>query len=306
MTSKLLWKSSNGKWTIRKGSKFASVIVSDGSIIYDVDIDPAYVITWNPPQKGIPKYVLAKVEALLDGMIDSFWENDANDKFYIPNHKEIRPCPVCGSTSVSFECDEVQTDIDRFDPCPPGQIICEDCLACTLESDDTDELLRIWNGGRVRHRFVDGGNPIPITAKAKPSGNRRRGATGNTRASKFGVKTTESKRSGAKRKVRSNNDRGELTPGQEVSREIYEQYQYDGYPYRIPVSLLDRYGCVRGFAAGHVARDPGYHRAFGETADGRCLYLGLTRVKRYDDVPDGPPTWYEEYYHQPKTKGGRR
>ena len=88
--------------------------------------------------------------------------------------------------------------------------------------------------------------------------------------------------------------------------EIYEQYKYDGYPYRIPVSLLDRYGCVRGYAAGHVARDPDYHRAFGETADGRCLYLGLTRVKRYDDVPDGPPTWYEEYYHRPKTKGGRR
>lgn len=104
---------------------------------------------------------------------------------------------------------------------------------------------------------------------------------------------------------RSDNDRP-LSPGQEVSREIYEQYQYDGYPYRIPVSLLDRYGCVRGYAAGHVARDPDYHRAFGETADGRCLYLGLTRVKRYDDVPDGPPTWYEEYYHRPKTKGGRR
>lgn len=175
MTAKLLWKSPNGKWKIREGDRYGAVTVSDGSDTYEVFTDSDYVVTWNPRQNGVPKYVLAKVEGLLNGMVDRYWESD--DRFYVPDYRTIPPCPVCGSRRTEFLCDEVQTDIDRFEPCPPGLIYCKDCLACTPESDDTDEIFGVWKGGRIRHVYVDGEGPVlkrPKTAsKPKSKGARR-------------------------------------------------------------------------------------------------------------------------------------
>ena len=174
MTAKLLWKSSNGKWQIREGDRFGALKVSDGSQTYEVSIDPGYDVTWSPKPKGVPQYVLSKVEALLNGMVEKFWESD--DRFYVPDYRTIPPCPVCGSRRTEFVCDDVQTDIDRYEPCPPGLIYCRDCLACTPESDDTDEILRIWRSGGIHHVYVEEkGIVIPKPGTSTP---RRRDSRG--------------------------------------------------------------------------------------------------------------------------------
>ena len=90
-------------------------------------------------------------------------------------------------------------------------------------------------------------------------------------------------------------------PGQEVSAEVYEENQFNGAPRRIPMSLLDRYGCVRGYLTGMVCADPELYNAFGETPDGRYLYLG--RSKKIEGYPVGPPTWFKEFYHEPRRRG---
>lgn len=90
-------------------------------------------------------------------------------------------------------------------------------------------------------------------------------------------------------------------PGQEVTSELYDQMQFQGPPMRIRTSTLDRYGCVRGFVCGWVSQDPDQRMAFGETPDGRFLYLGL--VKMAKPLTSGTPTWYDEYRHEPKKNG---
>lgn len=88
-------------------------------------------------------------------------------------------------------------------------------------------------------------------------------------------------------------------PGQEVTQEVYEEMQWNG-PRYIPVSLLDKWGCVRGFLTAHIFADPEMYGAFGETPDGRYLYLGLSkRIKGYSE---GPATWFDEFYHEPKKR----
>lgn len=93
-------------------------------------------------------------------------------------------------------------------------------------------------------------------------------------------------------------------PGQEVTEEVYEEMQFNGAPRYIPVSLLDRYGCVRGFLTGMICADPELHCAFGETPDGRYLYLGLS--KRIKGYAEGPATWLDDFYHEPKKKATPR
>ena len=90
-------------------------------------------------------------------------------------------------------------------------------------------------------------------------------------------------------------------PGQEVTPELYDQMQFQGPPMRIRTSTLDKFGCVRGFVCGWVSEDPDRRMAFGETPDGRFLYLGL--VKMAKPLTSGTPTWYDEYRHEPKKNG---
>ena len=73
---------------------------------------------------------------------------------------------------------------------------------------------------------------------------------------------------------------------------------------RIRTSTLDRYGCVRGFVCGWVSQDPDRRMAFGETPDGRFLYLGLVRMAK--PLTSGTPTWYDEYRHEPKRKSTKK
>ena len=93
-------------------------------------------------------------------------------------------------------------------------------------------------------------------------------------------------------------------PGQEVTPELYDQMQFQGPPMRIRTSTLDRYGCVRGFVCGWVSQDPDRRMAFGETPDGRFLYLGLVRMAK--PLTSGTPTWYDEYRHEPKRKSTKK
>lgn len=79
--------------------------------------------------------------------------------------------------------------------------------------------------------------------------------------------------------------------------------QYRGRPRRIPAGLLRRYRCVRGFLTGEVFDDSDGDRyaAFGETADGRFMYLGLSK----DTVRDGPMTWVDEYKYVSRSVGSK-
>lgn len=63
---------------------------------------------------------------------------------------------------MEFVCDEVQTDIDRFEPRPPGFIVCYDCRLATSESEDTDAVLREWNTTVPRYVLdADTGRIVP-------------------------------------------------------------------------------------------------------------------------------------------------
>ena len=85
--------------------------------------------------------------------------------------------------------------------------------------------------------------------------------------------------------------------GQEVSSEVYAEMQLNGQLRDAPRGVLKDGGCVRGFVTGNAFADgprgEPLYGAFGETADGRFVYLGLSKAGRYD--PKGPRTWDGAY-----------
>ena len=161
---------------------------------------------------------------------------------------------------------------------------------CNFNNDLGWHYFSVW-GGKVTKLFPDGG-PRPPTYPRDDSFVSRK--IGKPRAPRSGVYTMDD----------WNRDRTfSPRPGQEVSPEIYDEMQFAGTLRRIPTSVLDRYGCVRGYLTGHEFDDrngPKY-AAFGETADGRFLYLGLSKAVPY--TFGDPPTWMDDYYHEPKKKG---
>ena len=141
--SEVLWTSRRGGWRIEKTDFGNKVRMTNGRVSGTLSIDVYGDFEENGTAK-VPKYVMDEARRILDQRHKDFWTEEESP-FYLPDQKDIRPCPRCRSTDVEFVCDEVQTDIDRFEPRPPGFIVCYDCRLATSESEDTDAVLKEWN-----------------------------------------------------------------------------------------------------------------------------------------------------------------
>ena len=155
-------------------------------------------------------------------------------------------------------------------------------------------------GGKPKKLFPDGG-PRPPTYPEDDGKGPKRGSS-KPKASKS-VRSLSTKPGVYTMDDWNRDRRFSAQPGQEVSAEVYEEMQWNG-PRYIPVSLLDKWGCVRGFLTANMFADPEMYGAFGETPDGRYLYLGLS--KRIKGYPEGPATWFDEFYHEPKRKSTKK
>ena len=160
----------------------------------------------------------------------------------------------------------------------------------TFPADYTDEQYALWaaNPGRYDIEGID-------TPKKVGSAQRRSSGSVGSRSTKSGVYTKQDW---------SRDRKFSAQPGQEVSAEVYEEMQYNGSPRYIPTALLERYGCIRGFLTGTMFADPEMYGAFGETADGRFLYLGLSKARK--SYREGPATWMDDFYHEPKKKSAKK
>lgn len=85
----------------------------------------------------------------------------------------------------------------------------------------------------------------------------------------------------------------EAVPGQQIESEVYHSLMDNSVRNADPRVLID-FGCVRGFRLPDMY-EGGKYMTFGQTADGRCYYLGLFPPRRNMEEPIVPVTWDEDF-----------